>query len=142
MVGLSSFLSANSSDTSVTSVCGFHSYHGPIDEDESEAEVARQQIENGAIRRARQRLVDSRLEIRNAGIVRDEDGRDCNRMGVRDAEDGVRRCVDCAWELESGRCGGWYVNRSFSRPKLHGLFLESLRSGVDTNADDTLLVFC
>lgn len=27
--------------------------------------------------------------------------------GMRDAEDGVRRCIDCGWEIEDGRCEHW-----------------------------------
>ena len=38
---------------------------------------------------------------------RDENNRDVNRYGMRDAEDGVRRCVDCNWEIENGRCENW-----------------------------------
>ena len=38
---------------------------------------------------------------------RDENNRDVNRYGMRDADDGVRRCVDCNWEIENGRCENW-----------------------------------
>lgn len=62
--------------------------------------------ENRAIDAIHRELLLSRVEapLRNASASR---GRDILRHGIRDAEDGVRRCIDCNWEIEDGVCQHW-----------------------------------
>ena len=57
------------------------------------------------------RVPSLRLEIDDyrSGAPRVDTGevRDVMRRGIRDEADGVRRCVDCNWEIEDGRCEHW-----------------------------------
>ena len=38
---------------------------------------------------------------------RNEDRREVLSRGMVDREDGVRRCIDCGWEIEDGKCEQW-----------------------------------
>ena len=39
--------------------------------------------------------------------TRNEDRREVLSRGMVDREDGVRRCIDCGWEIEDGKCEQW-----------------------------------
>lgn len=56
-------------------------------------------------------LLSHRLDEARRGAARDgadtHRGRNVLARGMRDADDGVRRCIDCGWEIEHGRCDHW-----------------------------------
>lgn len=59
--------------------------------------------EDRAIAEARRLLLESRANHPGPTARR----RDILRHGLVDAEDGVRRCIDCHWEIENGQCQHW-----------------------------------
>lgn len=64
------------------------------------------EAEDRAIAAVRRELLLSRT-ARPRQHARLNRSRDVLRHGIRDAEDGVRRCVDCNWEIEDGICQHW-----------------------------------
>jgi len=65
--------------------------------------------DQGRIATTREELAGARERVRRRQEVarRPMTGRDVVRQGVRDGDDGVRRCIDCNWEIEDGACGHW-----------------------------------
>lgn len=79
--------------------------HRDLD-DSALAEERLREAEDRAIAAVRRELLLSRTE-RPRQYGRANRNRDVLRHGIRDAEDGVRRCVDCNWEIEAGTCQHW-----------------------------------
>lgn len=71
-----------------------------------EEEDSLREVEDRAVATARQALLLSRVD-RPRHHATSNRGRDILRHGIRDAEDGVRRCIDCNWEIENGECLHW-----------------------------------
>lgn len=71
-----------------------------------EEETRLRDAEDRAIATVRRELLLSRAE-RARNYASSSRGRDILRHGIRDAEDGVRRCIDCNWEIENGKCEHW-----------------------------------
>lgn len=73
---------------------------------DQEEENALRATEEGAIDITRRALLLNRTG-RPAHHARGHRNRDILRHGIRDVEDGVRRCIDCNWEIENGTCLHW-----------------------------------
>lgn len=71
-----------------------------IRRDAEEMEAATRLLQEAGVRRERQQSLRQSLR-------RPTRGRDVQRLGMRDADDGVRRCLDCNWEIHNGRCENW-----------------------------------